>query len=104
MAVTPGHEPRGWGRCYAPGLHNAGRGQEQTLPFFASAWKDESPAKQCRRAEECGHHHPKTDIVVAVVGVVVVAGGAAGVPRIVVERAAPQHTGMLRACPRKAQR
>lgn len=34
--------------------------------------------------------HPKTDIIVEVVGLVAVAGGDAGVPLIVVPRAAPQ--------------
>jgi hypothetical protein len=42
-------------------------------------------------AETCEHHDPKSDVVVPVVRVVPVAIGAAHVPLIVEEVAAPQH-------------
>ena len=45
--------------------------------------------------EEWGYHHPKTVVGVAEAGTEAVADGAARVPRIVVERAAPQHPAAL---------
>ncbi len=50
-----------------------------------------APTRQFR-GEQCGEHHPKTDVVVTVVGMHVVTIGAAHVPVVVVERAATQHT------------
>jgi len=41
------------------------------------------------------HHHPKTDVPVTIVRVVPVAVRTARVPVIVIERAAPHHTGVV---------
>jgi hypothetical protein len=46
-----------------------------------------------------GRRHTKTDIVVEVVDVVVVAVRAAGVPLIIVEGTAAQHTAFDRSAP-----
>jgi hypothetical protein len=46
-----------------------------------------------------GRHHTKTGVVVGVVDVVVVAVRTTGVPLIVVERTAAQHTGVESVCP-----
>jgi hypothetical protein len=44
---------------------------------------------------EIGRHHTKTDVVVEVVDVVVVADGATGIPLIVDEGTATQHTALI---------
>ena len=57
---------------------------------------------QFRLGEDCGDHHPKTDIVVPVIRIVVVAGGAAQVPFIIVEGAPTQHTRVFWIYPCKS--
>jgi len=51
--------------------------------------------------EICGDHYPKTVVVVPVIGIVPVAAGTAGIPVIIVVRAAAQHPVVCGQRPRR---
>jgi hypothetical protein len=53
------------------------------------------PQRISGRSEKRRQHYTKTNIPVPVVGIVPIAVSTAHVPRIIVERAATQHTGCL---------